>query len=815
MTSSFTGAGFTNWQQEALSFLHHLYPIKQDKDLGRMRRSATDLVQRHAHALTAALVLLEDDITARIYYAAGQAVSGFIHAPQVSAVINKAEIAVAGSDTFAFPVGERYVLLPVRIGAFSGMMVLAYAADFVMDEGFHEFLNYTWTGLKDIVALVQTYYAHEQLTTRFNTIMGTVEEGMVFVDDGGREGWVNIAAARLLHLQHSRNNSMVLSGAMRNLRMTATNQDEIEAGGLRLFNHPNQTIKDWRWVFGNPVSRVLNVSCVPAVSDNVNGRLWVFSDITPLYLANLELADQRKLADEQNIAKSDFLANMSHEIRTPMNGVIGMTSLLANTPLNEEQRDYLETIRVSGESLLSIINDILDFSKIESGKMELESYPFRLSTVIEETYDLLSVKANEKGLDLLYYIEPNVPGEILGDVTRFRQVLVNLVSNGLKFTEKGEILITVETAGVNDGDYTLRVTVKDTGIGIPADKQHRLFQSFSQVDSSTTRKYGGTGLGLAICQKLVSLMEGQITVESEPGKGSSFIFTFHTRANTQAVHYNARKKEQTVQLAGKSILILDDNATNLKILSRQCEWWGMRITAVDNYEDALSRLQQVTYDVAMIDMMMPGKDGIEVGGIIRQAHPNMPLILFSSAGYLPEGVPIHTIFNMVLNKPIKHNQIEEALLRVIGQEAPLQAMPAAATTLPAATDVLPLNILVAEDDVINQKLIRRALEKLGYTFDLVDNGRKAVEAVNQKAYHLVFMDVMMPEMDGYEAAHVITSAPPATARPVIIALTANALSGEKEKLMAAGMDDYLSKPYKVQDIGSMIEKWAPKLLNQP
>ncbi len=798
-----------DWTQEALDFLVNLYPLKQEKDLARIRNASTSLMCRHAHALAATLVQLEDEVTARVMYTTDTTIPGFLPVAEVVALIEGEVIRVCSQADFTFPVGEKNVVIPVRAGAFSGMLVLSYRQDFLMDAGFFRFLENTWTGLKDITMLVQTYYAFEQLTTRFNAIMGTIEASIVFVDDSGKEGWVNAAAAKLLQLEVNRNSAMALADAMRKLRMAAHNQDEIAAVGATLFTHPNQTVKEWKWIFGNPVTRVLNVSCVPATSANINGRLWVFTDITQLYLTNIELAAQRKLADEQNIAKSDFLANMSHEIRTPMNGVIGMTSLLANTPLSEEQRDYVETIRISGESLLSIINDILDFSKIESGKMELEHRAFRISTVIEETYDLLSVKANEKELDLLYYIEPNVPIEIMGDVTRFRQILVNLVSNGLKFTEKGEVLVTAETVHAADGYYTLKFTVKDTGIGIPADKMHKLFDSFSQVDSSTTRKYGGTGLGLAICQKLVALMDGNITVESEYGHGSAFIFTIRVQANTQAIHYNARKKEAAVRLAGKSILILDDNSTNLKILSRQCEWWGMHAVAVQHYEAAFEQLAQTRFDIAMIDMMMPGKDGIEVGTIINETNPYLPLVLFSSAGYLPSDRNIGDIFKAVLNKPIKHNQIEDALLTVLGQ----YAQTAEVTGLPATAPVkeaMSLNILVAEDDEINQKLIKRALEKLGYAHDIVGNGKLAVACVNSKPYHLVFMDVMMPEMDGYEATRLITEQLGGK-RPVIIGLTANALAGDKEKVLAGGMDDYLSKPYKIQDIKNIIVKWESKM----
>ncbi|MEA5256803.1 ATP-binding protein [Arcicella aquatica] len=299
---------------------------------------------------------------------------------------------------------------------------------------------------------------------------------------------------------------MIIAEAMQKLRDKAVNKDEIIKEGIRLFSLPGQKINYWKWIFGDPVTYVLSVSCVPTISQNIKGRLWVFADATFQHLANeqllelnTELAEKRIIAEEQNKAKSDFLANMSHEIRTPMNGVIGMASLLVNTELSEEQMDYVETIRISGEALIAIINDILDFSKIESGKIELESKPFYINNVIEETYDLLSVNANEKGLDLLYYIEPDVPLENKADITRLRQIILNLVNNGIKFTAKGEIQVSVKNGGIDEqGFYNLEFSVRDTGIGIPQDKYYKLFENFSQVDSSTTRKYGGTGLGLAI-----------------------------------------------------------------------------------------------------------------------------------------------------------------------------------------------------------------------------------------------------------------------------------------------------------------------------
>lgn len=421
------------------------------------------------------------------------------------------------------------------------------------------------------------------------------------------------------------------------------------------------------------------------------------------------------------------------------------------------------------------------------------------------------MKAYEAGLDLLYFINSDVPTEIIGDVTRFRQVLVNLVSNGLKFTEKGEVLITASVLSKNKNLYEIEFKVKDTGIGIPADKYHRLFESFSQVDSSTIRKYGGTSLGLAICQRIVRLMDGNISVESTENVGTCFTFTIKVEANNQVLKHNTQAKLEQDLLKGKRALVIDDNPTNLVILEKHFTLWGLETSSYTTYQKALDAIAKEDFDVVIIDMLMPGKDGFDVGAMIKEQKPSLPLILFSSALYFDKADKerANDIFTMMLHKPFKHEQVQDALLNVIDSKPvkyTLHAIEKQEAILPSK-----INILVAEDDNINQKLIRRALEKLGYNYELVETGKQAVDHVDNNHYDIIFMDIMMPEMDGVTATHIIRKNKKLTKQPAIIALTANALAGEREKFLEEGMDDFISKPYKIQDIKHAIERWSKQI----
>ena len=530
-----------------------------------------------------------------------------------------------------------------------------------------------------------------------------------------------------------------------------------------------------------------------------------------------ELMKARSAAEAAARAKADFLAAMSHEIRTPMNGVIAMVSLLLETPLNADQRSYLDTIHASSDSLLNIINDILDFSKIEAGKMELNSQPFDLRICVEETLDLLSGKAVEKQLDLVYQMDDGIPAMVQGDSHRLRQVLANLFSNAIKFTAAGDVSICIKRLSappLNEAEvYPLHLhfAVSDTGIGITPDKLARLFKPFVQADVSTAKQYGGTGLGLAISKKLVELMGGKMWAESVPGKGSTFHFTANFQAEPQAARDIRRPK-----LADLQVLIVDDNAASRRALAEQTTKWGMISETAETFQQALELIRRgARFDLAIVDLHLPGMDGLALAAEIHKLPGTamLPLVLLIPLGVRADApANAHLAFAHSVAKPVKPAQLGAAIERALFSPKP--AVPAAATS-PLLSARLPLRILLVDDNEINQKVSARILRQIGYQPDLAENGRKALAALDQKIYDLVFMDMMMPEMDGMEATRNIrerqknpAAHPNYNSRIIIVAMTAHAMQSDREKCLAAGMDDYLPKPIRPADIRGIIEKWS-------
>ncbi|MDP3275481.1 MAG: response regulator [Deltaproteobacteria bacterium] len=557
------------------------------------------------------------------------------------------------------------------------------------------------------------------------------------------------------------------------------------------------------------VQRLVEVSRAPIMSEGVvRGVIFVLRDLTERRRAE-QLERDKRAAEEEARAQSTFLANMSHEIRTPMNAVIGMTSLLQDTELGPAQRELVETIRTSGEHLLMVINDILDFSKLESGAFELEEFDFDLAQTAEECIELLAPTADGKKLELIFNAPPTLPERVRGDAGRIRQILVNLLGNAVKFTQHGEVELKVSVTQDSDdlGREWVLFAVRDTGVGIPTERFNRLFQRFSQVDGSTTRKFGGTGLGLAISQRLAGLMGGHISVESVEGQGSTF--TLHVpRIAAEGVQTRGSTADTTGSLRGRRALIVDDNATNRTVLRTHLEAWGMRVRDTESPREALTWVKGgEPFDLVLTDYQMPELDGVAFARELRKERGGaLPILLLSSLGSFPKTQLDRNLFASVVTKPVRHFRLLDVVLEACG------GAPRATTTGPqdnatGSARLRPLRILIAEDSPMNQRVALLLLAKFGYTADVVNNGQEALDAVGRRTYDVVLMDVQMPVMDGLEAASNLRARfPKPEDRPTLIAVTAHAMRGDRERCLEAGMDDYVSKPLRSNELFEALNR---------
>lgn len=573
-------------------------------------------------------------------------------------------------------------------------------------------------------------------------------------------------------------------------------------GVLVVLQQGDPLSEEWLQVL-NPFLRQLSMACL-ACENETELRRFRLEKSDGVYLNRTDLIKAKERAEAANRAKSEFLSTMTHELRTPMNGVLGMASLLLDTELDDEQMDLLKTIRTSGDTLLNIINGILDFSKIEANKLELEEITFQLRSCVEDCLNLITPKAIEKGLNLAYFIEEDVPVKLMQDVTRVRQILTNLLGNAIKFTEHGEIVVSINAKNLQEESYEITFEVRDTGIGIPEDKMNRLFRSYSQVETSTTRKYGGTGLGLVISKRLSEMMGGKMWVESEEGKGTSFFFTIVANS----IEEEQVESIEDTQMSNKKILIAVDNKTNRELIQSYLKAWQARpfllSTAEEDLFAAIQSYQPL--DVLLIDLDLPHRESQEIINELHKQYPDLSMVILTDLGK-KLNLPTATSFIKNISKPIRPSSLYDALMTTtFGKLRKVKKKTLKPNFDQEMGQKFPLNILLAEDNLVNQKVAQKILQKLGYEIDIVSNGLEALETIREKVYDLILMDINMPEMDGVEATRHIRQLKFPFVQPHIIALTANAMKGDREQFLKEGMDDYLSKPIQIDQLTEALKR---------